>query len=56
MTMVAGRIVVDEGRLLTGDLAAVIAETNATVPELFKRREAWLQQHRSVNALRAAGG
>ncbi len=54
MTMVAGQIVVDDGRLLTGDLAAVIAETNETVPGLFQRREAWLQQHRSVNALRAA--
>lgn len=52
MTMVAGRIVVDEGCLLTGDLAAVIAQANATVPGLFERREAWLQQHRSVNALR----
>jgi 5-methylthioadenosine/S-adenosylhomocysteine deaminase len=52
MTMVAGRIVVDEGRLLTGDLAAVIAEANVAVPGLFQRREEWLQQHRSVNALR----
>ena len=54
MTMVAGRIVVDDGRLLSGDLAAFIAETNAALPGLFQRREAWLQQHRSVNALRAA--
>ncbi len=56
MTMVAGRIVVDEGRLLSGDLAAFIAETNTAVPGLFQRREAWLQQHRSVNALRATTG
>jgi 5-methylthioadenosine/S-adenosylhomocysteine deaminase len=53
MTMVAGRIVVDEGRLLTGDLAAVISEANIAVPGLFERRDEWLQQHRSVNALRA---
>jgi len=44
MSMVAGRVVVDDGQLLTGDLAAVIAETNATVPGLFQRREAWLNR------------
>ncbi|WP_137894304.1 amidohydrolase [Ramlibacter sp. 2FC] len=53
MTMVAGRIVVDEGRLLTGDIGTLIAEANDAVPGLFQRRDAWLQQHRSVNALRA---
>lgn len=41
-------------RRLTGDLGAVIAEANRAVPELFRCRDAWLAQHRSVNALWAA--
>jgi 5-methylthioadenosine/S-adenosylhomocysteine deaminase len=51
MTMVAGRIVVDVGKLLTADIHELIADANATVPELFRRRAEWLATHKSVNAL-----
>jgi 5-methylthioadenosine/S-adenosylhomocysteine deaminase len=42
MTMVNGKIVVDDGELLTGNLQEFIAEVNQAVPELFYRRAAWL--------------
>jgi 5-methylthioadenosine/S-adenosylhomocysteine deaminase len=51
MTMVAGRIVVDGGKLLTADLYELIADANKAVPDLFRRRAAWLAEHQSVNAL-----
>lgn len=53
MTMVAGRIVVDEGQLCTGDLQSLIAEANAAVPDLFFRRENWLRAHGTIDALHA---
>jgi len=52
MTMVAGQIVVDGGRLLTADLGELIGRLNAAVPGLFQRREAWLAAHRVVNELK----
>ncbi len=51
MTMVAGRILVEDGRLLSGDLADAISQVNRAVPDLFRRRAAWLDQHGTVNAL-----
>lgn len=45
MTMVNGRVVVRDGRLLTADLAALIAEAQQAVPHLFARRAAWLARH-----------
>ncbi|MCP3024555.1 amidohydrolase family protein [Cupriavidus basilensis] len=51
MTMVAGRIVVDGGQLLSGDLRETIALANEAVPELFRRRADWLRNHGSANAL-----
>jgi 5-methylthioadenosine/S-adenosylhomocysteine deaminase len=51
MTMVAGQIVVDEGRLLTADLRSLIDEENRVVPELFRRRAEWLASHQPVNEL-----
>jgi len=48
MTMVAGRILVEEGQLKTADLNALIVDANAAVPGLFQRRDAWLANHRAV--------
>ena len=45
LTMVAGRIVVDGGRLLSADLRDLIDRANARVPNLFRRREEWLAAH-----------
>jgi 5-methylthioadenosine/S-adenosylhomocysteine deaminase len=49
--MVAGKIVVDGGKLLTADLQELIADANAAVPDLFRRRAEWLAKHKTVNAL-----
>ena len=46
MTMAHGRIVARDGRLLTADLDALIAQAQAVVPGLFARRAAWLAQNR----------
>ena len=51
MTMVAGRIVVEDGKLLTADLQELIADMNEAVPDLFRRRAEWLAAHESVNEL-----
>jgi 5-methylthioadenosine/S-adenosylhomocysteine deaminase len=53
MTMVAGQIVVDQGKLLTADLHELIANANNAVPDLFRRRAAWLAAHKPSNALKA---
>ena len=45
MTMVAGKIVVAEGKLLSADLGSLIDRVNRLVPGLFARREAWLAEH-----------
>jgi 5-methylthioadenosine/S-adenosylhomocysteine deaminase len=51
MTMVAGKVVVENGKLLTADLHALIADMNEAVPDLFRRRAEWLARHESVNEL-----
>jgi 5-methylthioadenosine/S-adenosylhomocysteine deaminase len=51
MTMVAGRIVVENGKLLTADIQELIADANKAVPDLFRRRADWLAAHKPVNAL-----
>jgi len=51
MTMVAGRIVVDGGTLLTADIQELIRDMNQAVPNLFKRRSEWLAGHQVVNEL-----
>lgn len=51
MTMVAGKIVVEKGKLLTADLQELIADVNNAVPDLFKRRSEWLSGNQTVNAL-----
>src|SRR6185503_2051733 len=51
MTMVAGKIVVDDGKLLTADIQELIRAMNEAVPDLFRRRAEWLATHKSVNEL-----
>ncbi|HKY52746.1 MAG TPA: amidohydrolase family protein, partial [Anaerolineales bacterium] len=51
MTMVAGKIVVENGKLLTADLQELIRDMNQAVPNLFRRRAEWLATHQSVNEL-----
>lgn len=53
MTMVAGRIVVENGQLLSGDLAHAIAQVNRAVPPLFVRRAEWLRLNGTIDALHA---
>ena len=49
LTMVAGKIVVEDGCLKTASLESLIADANAAVPGLFQRREAWLKTNRAVS-------
>jgi 5-methylthioadenosine/S-adenosylhomocysteine deaminase len=51
MTMVDGKIVVEDGKLLTADLQGLIRDMNEAVPDLFRRRAKWLATHKSVNEL-----
>jgi 5-methylthioadenosine/S-adenosylhomocysteine deaminase len=51
MTMVNGKIVVEEGKLLTADLQELIRDMNEAVPDLFRRRAEWLASHKPVNEL-----
>lgn len=53
LTMVGGRVVVDGGLLLSGELDEAIRAVNLAVPDLFERRARWLQDHPTVDALRA---
>ncbi len=41
-SMVDGRILVEDGRLLTAEMAQLIAEANRVVPPLLARRAEWL--------------
>ncbi|MCX5494494.1 amidohydrolase [Kaistia dalseonensis] len=45
LTMIDGRIVVEDGALKTADMAELIQRVNAVVPGLFARRAAWLAGH-----------
>ncbi|PSJ61088.1 amidohydrolase family protein [Kumtagia ephedrae] len=47
MTMIDGRIVVDDGVLKTADVNEIIAEIHMVAPGLFARRAAWLAEHQS---------
>ncbi|NNH86375.1 amidohydrolase family protein [Acinetobacter terrae] len=52
MTMVAGQVVVENGRLVHADLQALIDQVNQAAPRLFERRDQWLaQQGQAVNEL-----
>ena len=48
MTMVEGKIVVEDGVLQTADLGAIIDEIHTVAPPLFERRAAWLAENESV--------
>lgn len=50
-TMVAGKILVEDGKLLTADLPKLIRDMNEAVPDLFRRRAEWLATHETVNEL-----
>ena len=54
LTMVAGKIVVEDGQLLTADLHELIADANAAVPGLFRRRAEWLATHQPINELQSS--
>jgi 5-methylthioadenosine/S-adenosylhomocysteine deaminase len=49
VTQVRGRILVDDGELVSGDLQQAIAEANRVVPDLFRRRAAWLASNQAVH-------
>jgi 5-methylthioadenosine/S-adenosylhomocysteine deaminase len=51
MTMVAGQIVVESGKLLTAELSQLIDDANKAVPDLFRRRAEWLSNHETVSEL-----
>lgn len=51
MTMVEGRVLVEDGKLLSADLRALIDDANRVVPGLFARRADWLSKHKSKNGL-----
>ena len=53
MTIVAGQVVVENGRLLTADLDTLMADANAAVPGLFRRRAAWLATHTARHELQS---
>jgi 5-methylthioadenosine/S-adenosylhomocysteine deaminase len=47
LTMVDGRIIVEDGRLLTANLPDLIAGIHAVAPALFARRAAWLSANKT---------
>ncbi|WP_158972688.1 amidohydrolase family protein [Paraglaciecola sp. L3A3] len=52
MTMVAGKILVEKGKLLEHDMQNLIDQVNLAAPALFARRQQWLEQSKGgVNAL-----
>lgn len=52
MTMVAGKVVVEHGKLINADLQMLIDQVNHAAPLLFKRRDQWFaDQGQVVNEL-----
>lgn len=51
LTMVDGRVVVKDGRLVNADLAELIDRVRALVPDLFARRSAWLDEQEDPSGL-----
>ena len=45
LTMVDGRVLVEDGHLKTASIDELIAEVQAVVPGLFARRGAWLAEN-----------
>lgn len=48
MTIVNGRTVVENGRLVNGDMRELIARVNTLVPGLFERRARWLDSNGAI--------
>ncbi len=48
LTMVAGKIVVENGQLRTGVLQTLMQDATEAIPALFARRAAWLADHQPV--------
>lgn len=48
LTMIDGKIVVEDGELKTADLADIIEEIGTVAPPLFERRAAWLAENESL--------
>lgn len=44
MTMVAGKILVDDAKLLDQDIEQLIEQVNQAAPALFRRRQEWLDK------------
>lgn len=51
MTMVQGRVVVEDGQLVNGVLSDLIADANTAVLPLFARRAQWLADNATVASL-----
>jgi 5-methylthioadenosine/S-adenosylhomocysteine deaminase len=47
LTMVDGKVIVEDGRLLTANMADLIAGVHAVAPALFARRAAWLSANKT---------
>jgi 5-methylthioadenosine/S-adenosylhomocysteine deaminase len=56
LTMVAGQIVVDGGKLRSADLRGLIAGVNDRVPDLFARRASWLAANPGRTRYRGSDG
>lgn len=48
MTMVAGQVLVENGRLVRADLQTLIDQANQAASRLFERRDLWFSQQRQV--------
>ena len=48
MTMVNGKVVVENRKLVNADLQALIDQVNLAAPQLFKRRDEWMSQHHAL--------
>jgi len=51
LTMVAGEIVVRDGRLVNADMPELIERVRSLVPGLFERRSAWLEANQDPDGL-----
>jgi 5-methylthioadenosine/S-adenosylhomocysteine deaminase len=50
LTMVDGKVLVEDGQLKTGDLNEIIAKIHRIAPPHFARRAAWLAENREGTA------
>lgn len=50
MTMVAGKIVVENGQLVNAHLSHLIEQANIAAPLLFERRSIWLESQKTISS------